>query len=109
MLGTQKAEKRARKAKDKADNSTGQQLRGIFTAEEAALLELWLPKYLLLKRAHGKKFVGFWEPLFEEYFRVSPLPPLTPEEIASGIDQGDRKGERMAMIKKVCEPVSVYT
>ncbi|KZP18444.1 hypothetical protein FIBSPDRAFT_893443 [Athelia psychrophila] len=101
MAGEPKSKKKSRKAQKKADRGTSLPLRGTFTAEEAALLELWLPKYLLLKRAHGNKFVGFWEPLFEEYFRVRPLPPLTPKDIANGVDQGDHRGERMATVKQL--------
>lgn len=89
------------KVKKQADKAVIKVLRGIFTAEENALLELWLPKYLLLKRMHGKKFVAFWEPLYEQYFNEHPLPPLTPQEIASGVDQGERRGNRMLFIKQV--------
>lgn len=96
--------KKAREGEGKADR-TNQPLRGIFTTEEVTLLDLWLPRFLLLKRTHGKKFVGFWEPLFEAYFKAHPLPPLTPEEIASGIDQGNRKGGRMKLIKKVYQHI----
>lgn len=88
-----------------SEPSLSQPLRGVFSAEEVATLDRWLPKYLLLRRSRGKKFMGFWEPLVEEFFELHPLPPLTPEDIANGVEQGDRKGERMLMRRKVCEPM----
>ncbi|KAF7965908.1 hypothetical protein HWV62_40972 [Athelia sp. TMB] len=75
-------------------------LRGTFTAEEVTFLEAWLPKYLLITRVRGKKFPDFWGPLFHDYFISHPLPELTPEEFASGIDQGERIGERQAKVQK---------
>lgn len=72
-----------------------------FTAEETARLRGHLPRFLQLKRGRGKKIVGFWEPVIEEHLTLSPLPPLTAEEIASGVDQGERRGERTRAVKHV--------
>lgn len=76
-------------------------LRGTFTAEEVAKLMVWLPKYMQLKRLHGKKFTDFWEPLWEEWFGDFPLKPLTQEQISEGVDQGERKGERQRLVQQV--------
>lgn len=78
--------------------------RGIFSPEEKAELEKLLPTYRMCKRTPGKKWEGFWEPTWELLFRLFPLPALTAEQIAKGIDQGTRKGERMALYQQVCEP-----
>lgn len=79
--------------------------RSTFTAEEAACLQAWLPQYLTTKREPGKKLVGFWEPMLADWWSSFPLPPLTAEEIASGVDQGDRAGERAGNMQKVSEIV----
>lgn len=90
------------KEKDGHTPST-QPARGTFTADEVVTLKHWLPRYMQLKRAHGRKFVDFWEPLWEEFFKNHPLQTLTEEEIAGGIEQGDRKGERMTKVQQVSE------
>lgn len=76
-------------------------LRGTFTAEEVARLQSWLPKYMQTKRLPGKKLLGFWEPMFSDWWANYILPTLTTEEFAAGVDQGDRKGERVGIIQKV--------
>lgn len=68
----------------------------------------WLPRYMQQKRLKGRKFIGFWEPLWAEWFAKHPLPPLTAEEVAAGVDQGDRKGERRAKMQKVSEVVLYF-
>lgn len=83
-------------------------MRGTFTAEEVARLLTWLPTYMQLKRANGRKFVGFWEPLWAEWFLNHPLPPLTNNEITAGVDQGERKGERTAKVQKVSDLASYF-
>lgn len=85
------------------------QLRGTFTAEEVALLECWLPQYLSIKRVPGKKFVDLWGRLLQDFFANHLLPDLTPKEIASGVDEGKRKGERQQTVQKVCERISFAT
>lgn len=84
-------------------------LRGTFTAEEVTKLLEWLPRYMQLKRLLGKKFTDFWEPLWEEWFAAFPLKPLTQEQILAGIDQGDRKGERLQMVKQVSKIVTTFS
>lgn len=92
------------------DKGNAPALRGIFTAEQVTLLESYLPKYLLIKREPGKKFIDFWGPLLQDFFFNHPLADLTPEELASGVDQGNRVGERQAKVQKVCERISfVYS
>lgn len=49
----------------------------------------------------GKGFESFWPPFMESWFGNWLLPELTPEEIASGVDQGDHKGEWLAVQKLV--------
>lgn len=71
------------------------------TSAEKTTLEEWLPEYANLERVLGKKHEGFWEPKWLIFFQRHPLPPLTVQEIANGVDQGDRKGERIAHIKHV--------
>lgn len=88
------------------DKGNAPALRGIFTAEQVTLLESYLPKYLLIKREPGKKFIDFWGPLLQDFFFNHPLADLTPEELASGVDQGNRVGERQAKVQKVCERIS---
>lgn len=78
-------------------------LRGTFTAEEVATLKTWLPIYLQTKRVPGKKLIGFWEPMLADWWTCYPLPPLTAEEFAVGIDQGDRQGERAGITQRVSE------
>lgn len=75
--------------------------RSSFTPEQLAVLNKFLPVFLQVKRSPGKKLVGFWEPLYEALFTATPLKPLTDDEIADGLDQGSRKGERVALVKKV--------
>lgn len=83
-------------------------LRGTFTAEEVAFLKNWLPRYMATKRLPGKKLLGFWEPMWENYWASHPLPPLTAEQLSSGVDQGDRQGERAGIIQKVSEIVAYF-
>lgn len=75
--------------------------RGIFSKEEKVELEKLLPAYKQCKRTPGKKWAGFWDPTWGVLFGKFPLPPLTAEQIAQGVDQGHRKGERVAIYKQV--------
>lgn len=67
-------------------------LRGTFTAEEVTRITSWLPKYMQIKCTPGRKLTGFWEPMLAEFFLYHLLPLLNPEEVAAGVDQGDRAG-----------------
>ncbi|KAF7976044.1 hypothetical protein HWV62_7950 [Athelia sp. TMB] len=69
------------------------------TTEEKATCLTHLPQYLQLTQVRGKKYDDFWIPLWQTFFAAHPLSPLTAEEIESGLDQGERKGERMQIIK----------
>lgn len=82
--------------------------RGLFTPDEVDRLLVWLPKYMQLKRLHGKRFTRFWEPLWEEWFAAHPLKPLTREEILAGVDQGERRGERARMVQQVSLFIYLY-
>lgn len=78
-------------------------LRGSFTLEELETLQQYLPAYLKLKRIHGKKYEGFWEPLWEYFFAKHALKPLTDAQIAAGVDV-DKQREQ---VKKVSEITTV--
>ncbi|KZP27382.1 hypothetical protein FIBSPDRAFT_948648 [Athelia psychrophila] len=74
--------------------------RGTFSPEQKAELKKLLPAYRLCKRTPGKKWEGFWEPTWQLLFGLFPLKPLTEEQITEGVDQGDRKGECMALYQQ---------
>lgn len=88
-------------ASESTNAATGIKYSRSLTSAEKATLEEWLPEYLNLERTLGKKYDGFWEPKWQIFFERHPLPPLTAQEIANGVDQGDRKGERIAHMKHV--------
>lgn len=82
--------------------------RSPFTPEQLAVLNDFLPLFLQAKRTAGRKLVGFWEPMHQALFAASPLKELTDEEIAQGVDQGERKGERAAKVKKVSGTIILF-
>lgn len=86
--------RKGKKKSSDGDPPKAKPVHGTFTADEAARLLTWLPKYMQIKRQPGRKLTGFWEPMLADLFLHHPLPPLTPEEIAAGVDQGDRIKDR---------------